>query len=139
MFSYGSARPIRSRIWAASLWARRLRPGDAGFGGWVAGPGSFFGAGIFYCQVAGEKIPGLRQIPMEWWEETKPAPVDRSNAGDVVVDWLCSVVPTLRLLLIRLTQQTPTGSVGACPGRRSRKPCGSSRASSRRRKLAERI
>src|SRR6266545_6995181 len=72
--------------------------GDAGFGGWVAAPGSLFGAGIFYCQVAGEKIPGLRQIPMEWWEETKPAPVDSSNAGDVVVDLLCSVVPTLRLV-----------------------------------------
>jgi hypothetical protein len=43
------------------------------------------------------------------------------------------------LLLIRLTQHTPTGSVGACPGRHSRKPCGSSRASSRQRKLAERI
>jgi hypothetical protein len=64
----------------------------------VAGPGSFFGAGIFYCQVAGEKIPGLRQIPMEWWEQTKPAPVDSSHAGDVVVDLLCSVVPTLRLV-----------------------------------------
>ena len=44
-----------------------------------------------------------------------------------------------QLLLIRLTQHTPTGSVGACPGRRSRKPCGSSRASSRPRRLAERI
>ena len=32
---------------------------------------SFFGAGIFYGHVACEKIPGLRQIPMEWWEETK--------------------------------------------------------------------
>jgi hypothetical protein len=32
----------------------------------------FFGAGIFYCHVALEKIPGLRQIPIEWWEETKP-------------------------------------------------------------------
>jgi hypothetical protein len=41
------------------------------------------------------------------------------------------------LLLIRLTQHTPTGSVRTCPGRRSRKPCGSSSASSRRRKPAE--
>jgi len=43
------------------------------------------------------------------------------------------------LLLIRLTQQAPTGSVEACLGRRSPKPCGSSRLSLRPRMLAVNI
>src|ERR1700719_313754 len=42
-----------------------------------------------------------------------------------------------QLLLIRLTQHTPTSSVGVCPGCRSRGVCGSSRLSSQPMMLAE--
>ena len=39
-------------------------------------------------------------------------------------------------LLIRLTQQAPTSSVGACPGLHSPKACGSSRLNSPPKTLA---
>jgi hypothetical protein len=57
---------------ALTLGAETAGMATPGLAAWLLALASFFGAGIFYCQVACEKIPGLSPIPMEWWEETKP-------------------------------------------------------------------
>jgi hypothetical protein len=61
-----------------------------------------------------------------------------SNNGPPNPDYGLSIteVRARHLLLIRLSQQAPTGSVGPCPGRRSQRTSASSKRSSPQRKPA---
>jgi hypothetical protein len=63
--------PISSRFGALTVGAETAGMATPGLAALLLAVASFFGAGIFYGHVACEKIPGLRQIPMGWWEETK--------------------------------------------------------------------